>query len=399
MGAYWLRLTTEEPLIIGQGKADSSFLTTIAYVPGRVLRGAWADWLLAQGKGNDIGSIIERARIWNFFPSREERLTCYTSPFLLSSLTCKREGGFLGEPEPDERGHGVVDVLLPELAYVLLSELYGPAAVPFAPRCNHKGCGERLEMGKGFFTAYRDGQRIRYARSQLSYHAQTKVALSRQRRAAQENMLYTATALVARGHSDQLVFLGRVHGDEETVRELCQAVSNVPIGALRRRGYGKVRAEVIHADGFGSLRTRLQRFNEVFENMWRDLARLFPRATAQPPEGIYFSLDLLAPAVLHQEGISSLVPTLAIGGQQVRPIFWITRPDLASGWSTSWGLAKPTDLAARAGSVYVFRWQGDAGCVIAALEELETRGVGRRCDEGFGECVVCHPFHLEVNEK
>jgi CRISPR-associated protein Csx10 len=137
MGAYWLRLTTEEPLIIGQGKADSSFLTTIAYVPGRVLRGAWADWLLAQGKGNDIGSIIERARIWNFFPSREERLTCYTSPFLLSSLTCKREGGFLSEPEPDERGHGVVDVLLPELAYVLLSELYGPAAVPFAPRCNH----------------------------------------------------------------------------------------------------------------------------------------------------------------------------------------------------------------------------------------------------------------------
>jgi CRISPR-associated protein Csx10 len=31
-----------------------------------------------------------------------------------------------------------------------------------------------------------------------------------------------------------------------------------------------------------------------------------------------------------------------------------------------------------------------------ALERLEETGVGERTDEGFGELMVCHPFHLEV---
>lgn len=402
MGTYWVRLTTDEPLIVGQAKADSSFLTTITYVPGRLLRGAWADWMIAQGKGDDITGITERTCIWNFFPSGEERQICYTSPFLLSSLTCKREGGFHSEPEPDERGHGVLDALLPELTYALLSERHGPAALPFAPRCTHKGCGDRLEVEKGFFTAYQDGQQIGYARSRSNYHAQTKVALSRQRRAAQENMLYTVTALAPgsqnRG-SRRLAFLGRVCGDEESICDLCQAVSIIPIGALRQRGYGKVRAELTNAAGFGALQARLQRFNELVKEMWRDLARLFPKASAKSPEGVYFSLDLLAPGVFQHKGIPSLVPTLAIAGQEIRPIFWLTRSDFASGWSTAWGLPKPTNMAARAGSVYVFHWQGDAASLIPALEELEVRGVGRRCDEGFGECVVCHPFHQEVSER
>jgi CRISPR-associated protein Csx10 len=30
------------------------------------------------------------------------------------------------------------------------------------------------------------------------------------------------------------------------------------------------------------------------------------------------------------------------------------------------------------------------------LEALEAQGVGDRTDEGLGEILICHPFHLEV---
>jgi len=72
---------------------------------------------------------------------------------------------------------------------------------------------------------------------------------------------------------------------------------------------------------------------------------------------------------------------------------------MASGWSTAWGLPKPTALAARMGSVYAFRWEGTVDELLPELERIEQEGVGERRDEGFGECLVCHPFHLEVEER
>jgi CRISPR-associated protein Csx10 len=55
------------------------------------------------------------------------------------------------------------------------------------------------------------------------------------------------------------------------------------------------------------------------------------------------------------------------------------------------------ELASSAGSVYGFRWDPEWGPLdFEALERLEETGVGERTDEGFGELMVCHPFHLEV---
>jgi CRISPR-associated protein Csx10 len=118
------------------------------------------------------------------------------------------------------------------------------------------------------------------------------------------------------------------------------------------------------------------------------------------PQGIYFSVDLLAPGIFRDDsGVPALVPILRLGNQTLRPILWMTRPDIASGWSTAWGLPKPTRLAARMGSVFVYRWEGAEDSLLSMLEGLEQEGIGERRDEGFGECLICHPFHLEVEEK
>ena len=401
----WLKIKPEEPLILGDVRAGAQFLSSMPYIPGRVLRGAWAEWLLAQDR-KDILSTVERVRIGNFFPVAEWRSIRYVLPLPLSALTCKRKSGFRGEPHPAHKGHGIVDTLLPQVVYHLLESAGARFAAPFTLTCVE--CGERMEPMSGFYAVYHDGSTDRYVQTRLRYHAQTKVGLSRHRRAAAEQMLYTASALSPvtespgeRGKQTPLVFVGRVCGPREDAEALIEAVNHVAIGALHTRGYGQVKAQEADVERFSTVKERVERFNAILIECWQDLKRLAVNADRLPerPQGIYFSVDLLAPGVFRQGGVPRLVPALHVNGQTLEPVFWMTRPDMASGWSTAWGLPKPTNLAARMGSTYVFRWDGELDALIPALEHLESQGIGERCDEGFGECLVCHPFHQEVEEK
>ncbi len=401
----WLKIKPEEPLILGDVRAGSQFLSSTPYIPGRVLRGAWAEWLLAQGR-EDILPTVERVRIGNFFPTVEWRPIRYTLPLPLSALTCKQKSGFRGEPLPDHRGHGVVDTLLPQVAYQILEKAGARFSAPFTLTCIE--CGDRMEPMSGFYTVYQYSGTDRYVQTRLRYHAQTKVGLSRYRRASAEQMLYTASALSPVAESPEekekrnaLVFVGRVHGKREDVQSLIDAVNRVAVGALHTRGYGRVTAEEAKVAGLSDIAERVNQFNATLAHCWQDIKRLAANAGELPekPEGTYFSVDLLAPGVFQENGVPSLVPTLDVNGQTLTPLFWMTRPDFASGWSTAWGLPKPTNLAAHMGGVYVFRWEDGLESLVPALERLESQGIGERCDEGFGECLVCHPFHQEVEER
>jgi CRISPR-associated protein Csx10 len=402
----WLKVEPKEPLILGEIRADAQFLTGNLYLPGRVLRGAWAEWLARSGM--DDGQILDmvgQVRIGNFFPSVEWRPIRAVFPLPMSAATCKREGGFASEPLPERRGHGVVDTLLPHLAYHLLERQGARFAVPFTLVCPK--CSDRMEAFGGFYTVYRDGNTDRHVSFRPRFHGQTKVALSRYRRASAEGLLYTASALSpkagrpdAKDADSPLVFVGRLYrGETEALASLKEALGKVALGALHTRGYGRVEVKEASVD-LPPLKERLESFNQTLKALWQDIRRLAVNAKDLPdePEGVYFSLDLLAPAVFQRQGVPTLVPTLVIEGQCLEPLFWMTRPDMASGWSTAWGLPKPTHLAARMGSVYVFCWRGQADALVSALEAVEAQGIGERTDESFGECLVCHPFHKEVEK-
>jgi len=410
----WLKIKPEEPLIIGEVRAGSQFLTGLPYIPGRFLRGAWADHLLAQGEA-EILPKVQSVRIGNFFPVAEWQSMDYVLPLPLTALTCKREGGFRSEPHPRQRGHGVVDTLLPHLAYVLLRFHGARFAAPFGVTC--LTCGSRMEPVSGFYTLYRYGNRPHYVRTRLQYHSQTKVALSRHRRTSAERMLYTASALSPWSFSPDgsaneapLVFLGRVYGDGEAVNDLRRAVNGAVIGALHTRGYGLIRVEEAEIR-LPSLQERVKSFNKTLKGLWTDLRTLAVNSDGLPsePEGLYFSVDLLSPAILRDPaGVPTLVLLLnlngqtlkpVLNGQTLKPVWYQARPDFAGGWAETWGLPKSTNLAVRMGSVYVFRWDGGFEELIAALDSVETQGIGERCDESFGECLICHPFHQEVQER
>lgn len=403
----WLTIEPREPLLLGEMRADFQFLTSRTYIPARVLRGAWAEWLARKGLGDaQISETVSQIRIGNFFPAAQWGHLRYALPMPLSALSCKLEGGFISEPLPENRGHGVVDVLLPRLAYKLLEERGARFAIPFSLVCQQ--CGDRMELFEGFYAAYwyRDTECLVHFRPQ--FHGQTKVALSRYRRASSEGMLYTASALSPKAQkpdtkhgATHLIFLGQLHvTDHNALESLKEALACTAVGALHTRGYGRVHTRETEAD-LPPLTERFVTFNQALSKLWQDIRRLAMNERDLPQElnGCYFSLDLLAPGVFHENGVPTLVPTLSIDNQQLKPIFWMTSPEVASGWSSAWGLPKPTDLAACMGSVYVYHWDSSPEALLPALETLEREWVGQRRDEGFGECLICHPFHQEVEEK
>lgn len=409
MSGFWLELTLQEPLIVGEMRIGANALTTLPYIPGRVLRGAWAGFLIAQGRTAEITPLTSQARIGNFFPAVQwTRPVRYATPHLFSTLTCKAKPGFATEPEtrPDKRGHGSLDSLLPQLAYQELTAQGAQFPVPFQTVC--KKCEEVMERAAGYYTAYDMGAERKYAHFSPRYHAQTKVAISRQRRAASEGLLYTVTALSpqvgklgARKATVPLTFFGQVFAEKPVLDELLQALQHTPLGALSRRGYGSVQAKTVNLPGFGPLSARLEAFNQVYREKWTDLRRLAINKEALPaqPGGIYFSVDLLSPGIFQEDHRPALAPVLNLGGQALAPTLTLTRPGFAGGWSSAWNMPKPTQLAAQAGSVYVYRWAGEKSALLKELDRIEVAGMGLRCDEGFGECVICHPFHQEVSEK
>lgn len=407
----WLKLVPLEPLLVGEVRAGSQFLAGRSYIPGRVLRGALALDLLRRGApAAQVREVMARLRAGNFFPTVEWRHVGYALPLPLTAMTCKRRPGFRGseqeQPKANERGHGVVDTLLPRLAYRLLQQAGARFSVPFAFQCATDGCHGNMESYSRFYSLHRDDEKQYFIAFEACYHLQTKVALSRHRRAAYEGMLYTASAISPLTRSPAgngnvpVAFLGRVVGDDDALALLRDALDRTAIGGLHNRGYGRVKVDEAQVD-LPPLIERLRAFNEVLKRVWADLRRLAINAAAlaSEPTDTHFSVDLLAPGVFRNDGVPCLVPSLTVGGEELKPVLWVTRPDLASGWSTAWGLPKPTNLAARAGSTYVYRLPGDASTLLPELERIEHEGVGERRDESFGECLICHPFHLEVQER
>jgi len=410
-GIVWVSIEPQEPLILGDVRGDSQFLTTRSYIPGRALRGAWANGLAIRGKSTEeILQAVACLRIGNFFPAPKRGKLRYALPLPMSAMTCKRKGGFRTEPDPEQRGHGVVDTLAPRLVYRLLESCGARFPIPFALSCPE--CGDRMEPEKGvLYSVHWDQGREVYIAFRPRYHAQTKVAISRHRRAAVESMLYTASAMspwIGKSGKFQVQFVGRVEFRNEAGKAAWESLRSLlndglsTLGALRTRGYGRVKVEDAEV-ALPPLRDRVERFNQIVRDLWKDLRALAihpERVPEELPGGVYFTVDLLAPGILSDaHGLPTLMPALYLGGKILTPMFGITRPDMASGWCIAWGLPRPTHLAACMGSVYAFHWEGNLEELLPHLETLEREGIGRRREEGFGECLICHPFHLEVEER
>lgn len=227
---------------------------------------------------------------------------------------------------------------------------------------------------------------------------QTKVALSRYRRASQEQMLYRVIAL-----KPKQKFVGRIWVDNDKKFDLLKdAVENMGVGALTTRGLGKAKLRESKVS-LPRVVERVKKFNERLREVWSDLADLAKQSGSKvpnEPKGAYFSVDLLSPAVLlDKNGLPTLQLELPTDEKIFEPVFWATQPEFVNGWSSAWGLPKPSSLSVAMGSVYAFRTEKTIDEISSLLEAIETKGVGENTNEGLGEILICHPFHLKVEQN
>ncbi|MGC1122446.1 MAG: CRISPR-associated RAMP protein Csx10 [Candidatus Methanofastidiosia archaeon] len=388
---HWLTLIPETPLCIGLFKT-SRFISSRSEIPGSILRGTLARYIRIKGGADHILDVVSRMRFGFFRPSPSK--DAVSLPFPLTAQECKRAPGFSKENDTSENGHGISDFLIPFIAY---EEIGGSTPwlifdVPFSFTCpfesDGRRCDSRMEQARGYYI-FKDR---RFEKVRMEHISQTKVSIDRRTRTAKEGMLFSIT-----GVSRKILFSGRVWGPEEYVKELEHALRQYGVGALTGRGFGNVNVERSGSAGIDTIKNRIEEFNERLLHVWKDISSLSKsRDIPFEPEATYFTVDLLSPAIFRYP-IPSTRLHLTIEGIEHKPVCWFTEPTFVGGWSPALGLPKSTHLGADIGSTYVFKTDLDLDTLVENLEELEANGVGFRTDEGYGETIVCHPFHLEVN--
>jgi len=377
---HWLTLKPQSPVCIGLHKA-ARFISSRDEIPGSVLRGALARHIKIENGADHILEIVSKMRFGFFRPSQSKDVI--SLPLPLTAQQCKRNPGF--GPE----SHGIFDILIPFIAY----EEMGRGTpwlmfdVPLSFAC--KACGFKMEQAKGYYIHKND----KFKKVEIEHVSQTKVSIDRRTKSAKEGMLFAIT-----GISEEIMFSGRVWGPQEYVEKLEHAIECFGIGALTGRGFGNVKVERRKDAGIGTVGDRVEQFNKKLLEVWSDISSLaISEDVPEEPDATYFTVDLLSPAILRYP-IPTTRLTLTIAETEYEPVYWFTEPTFVGGWSPALGLPKSTYLGAGSGSTYVFKSDLDMNTLVGNLKKLEANGVGFRADEGYGEVMICHPFHLEVTQ-
>lgn len=419
MAQVQIIVRAQSPLSVGTLKAyGGTLIETGDYVMGGHLRGALGALknLVSSAEQAELDLLLGTAgqpgiRFPNCYASDTDAQSVVL-PFTAQS--CKRKTGFIGKDKKNKDHHGVADTLLMQLAYdrVAGADEGWHIPLPFQYKC--PTCGHRTEPFTGVVERRGPGD---YAKPEVSSHRQTRVAINRARLTAEEGQLYTVQAI-----DEGSLFVGMIEIDDargDLVRKWLPQITR--IGGRTSRGFGRVTLEVKDARWSENLQDRLEHFNQKYQEFEKDLRAI---AHEPPAAGTHtlFTINLLSDALLRtREGLPTLrfdeellrdaldmlltneePNTSSLDSFDFKLIAEYTQPQIVSGWQTAWQLPKEVLLASRRGGLYVFAADtGDAESrresLIALLEKLEAAGIGELREDGYGQIIICHPFHLEVN--
>jgi len=409
-------ITACSPLAISARKPGGQFRESLGYIPGALLRGAAAQVMLKAEADHvhcDPGAPAD-CPFCRIFCSDDPALfaNAYPGPATASmrvipttAVSCKRHSGFIKEPEQrcrlreEQAPHGVFDTLIERLCWEILQ----PRGLVYAPRC--PTCDGRLERFSGFYYM-EDG---RYRRSSVSQRLLTRVALNRRRGVAEDRLLYSPSVLTEARRGCPTTFVGEVYvnGAVEVLEEALRQVRY--LGGGSSRGLGRVELKVERVESAeGGTADRVETFNEAVKESWEHYKKLAPRNPQpkhNPHDGAFFTLGLMADAVLRD----GWRPTTVLTAGMLKEVTGIADDSLVlvrsyagygyrGGWNAVWRLPKVTEVIASMGSVYVY-WTADIEKWLPALAKLEEHGLGARRAEGFGRVRVCDEFHLIKREE
>ncbi len=424
---HLVRITPLSKLLIGDDSGLGNYQQTLDYIPGSIVRGAVAEVLLKynpNSKTRDYCQVFEHTQPPIFshcYPGRSR--TARVFPFPLTGRTCKHYPHY-PRPKPksgDRPRHSVFDTLISQFVYELVSDPEFPNRSNLLPElgkdwakiqtCYDPSCPTcqgPVIPSEGYYQLDRDDHPGLAAEVQIS--RATHVGINRARGVAEEALLFTQETIEPMGEDGSIYFIGQavLHPDylvkdAELRQELLPGLREVrSIGRGRSRGLGKVRIDVIPLPTENKkeeLKKKLGKFNREIHQRLQTYVADDERLTLA--DGTFFTLTLRSEAIFTGELCQPVLwplrmeQTLSSQFALYRLRSW-ARTKIIGGWDNANRMPRRTQLTVQRGSVYLyFTPELDQETIASTLVKLETSGIGKERERGYGQVTVCAPFHLQ----
>ncbi|EAW35828.1 CRISPR-associated RAMP protein Csx10 [Lyngbya sp. PCC 8106] len=411
MNLIQLEIEALSPLAIGRHKPGGSISEAQDYIPGSVIRGAFASVLLQpnqQPESNDDFHALflnENSAIFqNAYPAilkEGKKVPADKEIAVLPAtvLSSKAKPGF------KDKGNGVFDTLIDRFCAEDYGQLYDPNCPPNF---------DRVDNFSGFYCKIYDKYHPLSANKRLL----TRVGINRKRATAEESILYSIEVLNESQPKKEKpsIYRGAILvPDKELAGKLLGFINNhnesFRLGGSTSRGLGKVKIKAECRKKSDSVKDRIKQFNAKLKERWQLWGSLFiPASEKYSQERTYFTLDLQSDAILTENWRRTTVISEAMlkefagikdsEDSSLKLEVAYSSYDYYSGWNAAWGLMKDVELVTNKGGVYLFSIsKTQTQTWYSALEILENKGVGERTNEGFGQVQICNEFHLVFREK
>ncbi|MCG5057187.1 MAG: CRISPR-associated RAMP protein Csx10 [Limnoraphis sp. WC205] len=406
MNRIQLEIEALSPLAIGRHKPGGSISEAQDYIPGSVIRGAFASVLLQPNQqpepNDDFHALFlnENSAIFqNAYPANPPKNHTKIDTVLVlpaTVLSSKAKSGF------KPKNNGVFDTLIDRFC----AEDYGQLYDPNCPKNS-----DRVDNFSGFYCKINDKYHPLSANKRLL----TRVGINRKRATAEESILYSIEVLNESQPKKEKpsIYRGAILvPDKELAGKLLGFINShsesIRLGGSTSRGLGKVKIQAELLEKLDSVKERIHQFNDKLKERWQLWGSLFSPASGKySQEKTYFTLDLQSDAILTEkwrrttvisEAMLKEFTTVYDSSLQLEVAY--SSYDYYSGWNAAWGLMKDVELVTNKGGVYLFSIsKTKTETWFPALKTLESKGVGERTNEGFGQVQICNEFHLVFRDN
>ena len=401
-----LEIKALSPLAIGQKKPGGNINEVADFIPGSVIRGAFASQILKEANqevepDDDFHKLFlsENPAIFqNAYPSMmERRVKPQLEVMVLPStaLSSKTKSGF-----KSKGNHGVFDTLIDRFCADSYNHIYDP---------NSPVDGGRVDTFTGFYSQT-DG---RYYKHSTESRLLTKVGINRRRGTSEERVLYSIEVLneSKEKKNQPIIYTGAILVPDDLADSLHTFIhnhkDNFRLGGASSRGLGRVNITAKEPSDINSnIDNRINEFNQKLRIRWHEWGDIFGNNSELPPSRIYFTIDLQADAILTENWQRTTVISETMLQQTTRVnndsslqlCAAYSSYDYRSGWNSAWGLMKDVELVTNRGGVYLFSTE-NKDLWLNAWEDLEIYGIGDRTPEGFGQVQICNEFHNVFREN
>jgi len=403
MSVEMLTLKVVSPLALHRRRASEQFASTLDYIPGSAVRGAFADLYLAgrleRAQEDDFKQLFlaDAVRFSDFFPTTGETNEL-TRLRPATAVECKR----FAERHRDEKQDSLSDSLL---FLELVSEWRNPDLGAIeewneCPVCKQQGrkYSKRDRAELGYYLSVDKPKPIEVHKRMIA-----NTAIQRKTRTAASGMLFSHEVIEessTQEHGEEVLFRGTIMVPNQHLRQMLHDLApdkqELAVGYGRSRGLG-----LLQVASWGTPRpdvtTVQQRWialNETIGKLWQKYGRV--------PAGQYFSLTLQSHLAIRDEAGQPVLDVQArhLGlPDEAKRCRCVLSAVVVPGWNAAAELPKADTWALGRGSVLLFRLPRDVDPAPTRkrLEEIERDGVGERTAEGFGSIIACDPFHYSLD--